>query len=167
MADDESNLVKVHFDLQEPEMGVGGESLWAAEVGPNLYELRNSPWHVRTVNWLDVVEASPEAEGKLPEFVTVHKRSGHRTIHFYVFDTGQSSKQEILDTCNQLGATYEGMDDRMYALDFAPEIDIAPAIEYLESLQDRELMTWRLNDYVHGRTMLSRRVFWNGKAREH
>jgi hypothetical protein len=147
LADDDSNLVKVHFDLQEPEMGIGGESLWAAAVGPNLYELRNSPWHVRTVNWLDVVEAIPKAEDKLPEFVKVHKRSGHRTIHFYVFDAGQSSKKKILETCNQFGATYEGMDDRMYALDFAPEIDIAPAIKYLESLQDRESMTWRLNEY--------------------
>jgi hypothetical protein len=144
---EDSNLVKVHFALQEPEMGVGGESLWAAAAGPNLYELQNSPWHVRTVNWLDIVEAVPEAEDKLPEFVRVHKRSGHRTIHFYVFDAGLGSKEEILDKCNQLGATYEGMDDRMYALDFPPEIDISPAIEYLESLQDRELMTWRLNEY--------------------
>jgi hypothetical protein len=147
LADDESNLVKIHFDLQEPEMGVGRESLWAAAVGPNLHELKNSPWHVRTVNWLDVVEAIPEAEDQLPEFVRVHKRSGHRTMHVYVFDAGQNSKQEILNTCNQLGATYEGMDDRMYALDFAPEIDIAPAIEYLESLRDRELTAWRLNEY--------------------
>jgi Domain of unknown function (DUF4265) len=73
--------------------------------------------------------------------------AAHRTIHVYVFDAGQSSKQEILDSCNRLGATYEGMDDRMYALDVTPEIDFAPAIEYLESLQDRELMTWRLNEY--------------------
>ena len=128
-------------------MGVGGESLWAAAVGPNLYELRNSPWHVRKVNWLDVIEAIPEAEDKLPEFVKVHKRSGHRTIHVYVFEAGQVNKQEFLEMCNQLGATYEGMDDKMYALDFEPEIDIAPAIEYLESLQNRELITWRLNDY--------------------
>jgi hypothetical protein len=145
--DDENSLVKVHFDLPEPEMGVGGESLWAAAVGPNLYELRNSPWHVRKVNWLDVIEAIPEAEDKLPEFVKVHKRSGHRTIHVYVFEAGQVNKQEFLEMCNQLGATYEGMDDKMYALDFEPEIDIAPAIEYLESLQNRELITWRLNDY--------------------
>jgi Domain of unknown function (DUF4265) len=144
---DDSNLVKVHFDLPEPEMGVGGESLWAAALGTNLYELRNSHWHVRNVNWLDVIEAIPEDEGKLPEFVRVHKRSGHRTIHVYVFHAGQSNRQEILDRCNQLGATYEGMDDRMYALDFAPEIDIAPAIEYLESLQGREWAAWRLNEY--------------------
>jgi hypothetical protein len=52
MPPDKSDLVKVHFDLAEPDMGIGGESLWAAPVGMNLYELRNSPWHVRSVNWL-------------------------------------------------------------------------------------------------------------------
>jgi hypothetical protein len=68
-------------------------------------------------------------------------------MHVYIFDTGQSIKQEILDTCNRLGATYEGMNGNMYALDFAPEMDIDPAIEYLESLQEREMATWRLNDH--------------------
>lgn len=40
--EDTNDLVKVHFDLPEPDMGISGESLWAAPVGPNLYELRNS-----------------------------------------------------------------------------------------------------------------------------
>jgi hypothetical protein len=113
---DKDNLVKVHFELQEPELGVSGESLWAAPVGPNLYELRNSPWHVRAVNWLDIVEAVPEAEDQLPEFVRVRKRSGHRTIHVYILNDGQSRNDEILQRCNELGCTYEGMDKRMYAL---------------------------------------------------
>jgi len=95
LADDESNLVKIHFDLQEPEMGVGRESLWAAAVGPNLHELKNSPWHVRTVNWLDVVEAIPEAEDQLPEFVRVHKRSGHRAMHVYVFDADRTVSKKF------------------------------------------------------------------------
>jgi hypothetical protein len=144
---DENNLVKVHFELQEPEMGVDGESLWAAPVGPNLYELQNSPWHVRTVNWLDVVEAVPEAENQWSEFLKVHKRSGHRTIHIYILDDGQSSRNEILQHCNDLGSTYEGMNDRMYALDFPPNIDINPAIKYFESLQEASLAEWRINEY--------------------
>jgi hypothetical protein len=60
--EDANDLVKVHFDLPEPDMGVSGESLWAAPVGPNLYDLRNSPWHVRNVNRLDIVEAIPRNE---------------------------------------------------------------------------------------------------------
>jgi hypothetical protein len=144
---DEERLVKVHFELPEPEMGIGGESLWAAQVGPNLYELRNSPWHVRTVNWLDVVEAVSEAENQLPEFVKVHKRSGHRTIHVYFLDDGQSRSDEILQRCNELGCTWEGMDDRMFALDFPPEFDVDPAIEYLELLQESSVANWRMNEY--------------------
>jgi hypothetical protein len=144
---DEDNLVKVHFDLQEPEMGVGSESLWAAPVGGNLYELRNSPWHVRTVNWLDVVEAVPKSEDQVPGFVRVHSRSGHRTIHVYIFDEGQTRKEEILQRCNDLGCTWEGMDNRMYALDFPPQIDVDPAIEYLESLREPGVATWRMNEY--------------------
>lgn len=141
------NLVKVHFDLPEPDMGTSGESLWAAPVGSNLYELRNSPWHARNVNWLDVVEAISRNEDEWPEFVRVHKRSGHRTVHLYILDAGKSRKQEILDDCNRLGSTYENMDDRMYALDFAPGIDLAPAIEYLESLDTDNIVGWRINDY--------------------
>jgi len=144
---DKETLVKVHFDLQEPEMGVGGESLWAAPVGPNLYELRNSPWHARNVNWLDVVEAVPKAEDQLPEFVRVHKRSGHRTIHIYILNDGQARKDEILRRCNELGSTWEGMDNKMYALDFPPGIDIDAAIEYLESLQEASVADWRMNEY--------------------
>jgi hypothetical protein len=144
---DNPELMKVHFQLPEPEMGVGGESLWAAPVGKNLYELRNSPWHARSVNWLDVVEARPQNEHEWPEFVKVHKRSGHRTIHLYIFDLGQPRREEILDRCNQLGAIYEGMDGRFYALDFARGVDIEPAIEYVTSLQRKQLADWRINDY--------------------
>lgn len=143
----DNELVKVHFDLPEPDMGVAGESLWAAPLGNDLYELRNSPWHARTVNWLDVVKARPKAEEEWPEFVNVHKRSGHKTIHLYVLNAGRSRTEQILQRCNELGATYEGMDNRMYALDFAPEVDIAPAIEYVTSLQEQEIADWRINAY--------------------
>jgi uncharacterized protein DUF4265 len=88
-------------------MGVLGERLWAAPVGENLYELQNSPWHARNVNWLDVVEAIPHNQDEWPKFVRVHSRSGHRTIHLYILASGESQKQQILEECNRLGATYE------------------------------------------------------------
>ena len=144
---DKDALVKVHFELPKPEMGISGESLWAVPVGTNLYELRNSPWHVRSVNWLDVVEAIPRNKDEWPEFVRVHQRSGHRTIHLLIFDAGMSRKQEILENCNRHGSTYENMDNTMYALDFPPGIDVAPAIEYLEGLQADHIADWRINEY--------------------
>jgi hypothetical protein len=140
-------LVKVIFELPEPDMGVSGEGLWAEPVGENLYELQNSPWHARNVNWRDVVQAIPANENEWPKFVKVHRRSGHRTIHVYILPDGQSRKQEILGECNRLGSTYEEADGRMYALDFKPDIELNPAIEYLEGLKEKDLADWRINDY--------------------
>ena len=141
-------LVKVIFQLSEPDIGdVSGEGMWAAPVGSNLYELQNSPWHARTVNWLDVVEAISEDEKEWPKFVRVVKRSGHKTIHLYIPENGQEHKQEILDECSRLGATYEGADGRLYALDFAPGSDVDPAIQYLEKLMAQDLADWRINEY--------------------
>jgi hypothetical protein len=147
MPDETEELVKVHFDLPETEMGVSGESLWAAEVGLNLYELRNSPWHARQVNWLDIVEAVPAKNGEWPEYVRVYKRGGHRTIHLYVLDLGLKELKHILEQCSLLGCTYEGADSKMYALDFPPGVEVEPAIEYFESLEAGELASWRINDY--------------------
>lgn len=99
------------------------------------------------MNWLDLVEAIAESDDKWPEFVRVYKRSGHRTIHMIILEAGKDRRQEILDNCNQLGSTYEGADDRLYALDFAPGVDTAPAIEYLDGLKAGNVVDWRINLY--------------------
>ncbi len=141
------DLVKVIFELPEPDFdGIRGEGLWASPVGENLFELQNSPWHARTVNWLDVVEAVANKENEWPKFVRVAKRSGHRTIHLYILDAGQPKKQEILDECNRLGSTYEEADGRLYALDFAPNVDLHPTIKYLERLKSEDVADWRVNE---------------------
>lgn len=66
MPDEEQkeDFVKIVVDLPEPDMGTGGEGLWTVQVGPDLYEVRNSPWHARNINWGDVVRAVPTNEGR-------------------------------------------------------------------------------------------------------
>lgn len=139
-------LVKVVFELPEPDMGVSGERMWAKPVGENLYELQNSPWHARNVNWLDVVKAIADNDNEWPKFVKVHRRSGHRTIHLFILESAESRKQEILDECNRLGSTYENADGHMYALDFEPKVDIEPTIKYLKKLKAKKVADWRVND---------------------
>ena len=56
-------------------------------------------------------------------------------------------KDEILKQCDELGCTWEGMDNSMYALDFPPEIELQPAIEYLESMKEANVADWRMNEY--------------------
>jgi hypothetical protein len=68
-------------------------------------------------------------------------------MHVYILNDGQCRRDEILQRCNELGCTWEGMDNRMFALDFPPEVDVDPAIEYLQSLQEESVADWRMNDY--------------------
>ena len=119
-------LVKVVIELPEPDMGVSGERVWAAPVGSDLYEIRNSPWHSRQVNWGDIVKARAEADDQWPIFIEVVRRSGHRTMRVHLLEKGREKQQELLAKFSELGATYENADSRMYALDFEPGVDVRP-----------------------------------------
>jgi hypothetical protein len=39
------------------------------------------------------------------------------------------------------------MDDRVYALDFPPGVEVNPATAYLEDLKAQGIADWRINEY--------------------
>lgn len=50
--DAEPPLVKIRFELEPDDDGwppVGGESLWAFDLGHDRYRLDNTPWFVRAL----------------------------------------------------------------------------------------------------------------------
>jgi hypothetical protein len=144
--DPREELVRVVIELPEPDMGVSGERVWAAPLGADLYEIRNSPWHSRQVNWGDVVKARARSDDQWPIFVEVVRRSGHRTMHVYILEEGQERRHEFLTKLNELGATYENANDKMYALDFEPDVNVQPVLAYLEPLKSKGLLDYRIND---------------------
>jgi hypothetical protein len=139
-------LVKVVIELPEPDMGVTGERVWAVPLGSDLYEIRNSPWHSRQVNWGDIVKARAQSDKQWPIFVEVVRRSGHRTMHIYLHEKGREKQQEFLAKFKELGATYENADSKMYALDFQPNVDVQPVLAYLEQLKTKGLLDYRINE---------------------
>jgi Domain of unknown function (DUF4265) len=142
----EQELVKIVVNFPEPDLGVTGEGLWAAPLGNDVYELRNSPWHARNLNWGDWVKAIAPDETKKPVFVSVVKRSGHRTIHVF-FEPELEQKPQILAEINKLGAAYENSNGKMYAVDCPPEVDIVPLVEYLKGLEGNEILEFRTNEF--------------------
>lgn len=140
------DLVKVVIELPEPDMGVSGERVWAAPLGSDLYEIRNSPWHSRQVNWGDIVKARAQADNQWPIFIEVVRRSGHRTMHIFLLEKGREKQQEFLAKFKELGATYENADNRMCALDFEPGVDVQPILAYLEPLKTKGLLDYHVNE---------------------
>lgn len=147
MDEQTENLVKVVVDLPEPDAGVSGERLWAFPLGGDVYEIRSSPWHARNINWGDWVKAVIESDDKWPTFISVVKRSGHRTMHIYLLEEGRERRDELLAEINRLGAFYENADSKMYAIDCAPEIDVVPVIGYLNELKRNGVLDFRVSEY--------------------
>ena len=145
MNNQKEEFVKVILELPDPSEGVGAERMWAIALGNDVYEIRNSPWFARNVNWGDWVKAIAPDNDKWPVFVSVVKRSGHRTIHFFLHEVGLERKDSILREINRLGAHYENCNGTMYAVDCQPEIDITPIIEYLNRLEAEDALRFRVN----------------------
>jgi hypothetical protein len=143
----EEQFTKIVVDLPEADDGVGGEGLWTVALGEDLYEVRNSPWHSREINYLDIVKAIAPAPDKHPVFISVEKRSGHRTVQIVVLEDGKSRKDEFLKELSELGATYEGAHSTLFALDFAPGVDWEPALNYLKDRLRENLIDHRTSAY--------------------
>jgi hypothetical protein len=89
--------------------------MWAKPLGGDLYEIQDSPWHSREINFLDVIRAIAPSEDKNPVFVSVERRSGHRTIQIILLEDGTPHKDELLAELNKRGATYHGPPNRTNA----------------------------------------------------
>jgi len=140
---DDQDFVKIVVDLAEGDLGVFGEGLWAKSLGNDLFEVQNSPWHSREINFLDVVKAVAPSEDKRPVFISVERRSGHRTMQIILLSKGKERQQEILDQLNKLGANYENANGSLYAIDFPPGIDWEPSKRYLEELTEKQWLEYR------------------------
>jgi hypothetical protein len=143
MPDSGQEFTKIVIDLPDAEDGVGGEGVWTVQVGPELYEVRNSPFHTLEINFKDTVRAVAPDEDKNPVFVEVFKRGGHRSIQIVFLDRTEEIKRDVLRGINDLGASYENADGMLYAIDLPPEVSFDAVADYLQEKQDAGLLEQR------------------------
>lgn len=123
MADDE-HLTKVHINLPN-HCATGGESVWARDLGGDLYELRNSPFHAYDLNFGDIVQATADHPELKPEVRCVVKRSGNRTLRVFFEKAATAKRQaQLLSTLKPLAVSYERATQHLVALDLEPEANV-------------------------------------------
>jgi hypothetical protein len=127
-----ANLRRVHACLSN-HGNIVGEYMWAAALGRDLYELLNIPFNLYGLNYRDVVRATRQRAHEDPEIRFVVRRSGHRTLRI-LFARGvpRAIEMETLGMLKPLGVGFEGGSDGFYALDLAPEGDLAAVCQRLE-----------------------------------
>jgi len=135
MSESEEEFVKVVIDLPDAEDGVGGEGVWSVKVGEDRYEIRNPPWHTLEINFMDVVRAIASAENKNPVVQEVVRRGGHRAIQIVFCDEGMEKKDVVFARVEELGASCENADGKLYAIDLPPLVDFDSVADYLEECQ--------------------------------
>ena len=121
---EEKLLTKVVFRDDDGNV----ETLWAFDLGGNLYQLDNTPWYQYGVSWKDVIEAVPENEGEFPLFRRVVEKSGYRTLRVAL---EEPATDEFLDEIKQLGCCFEGANRRYIAKDIPPGIDLQKIADFL------------------------------------
>jgi hypothetical protein len=111
------------------------ETPWAVALGDDLYELDNTPWFAYGVSWKDVIEARPPAPGEFPEFVRVVRKSGYRTVRVMLASPADQSAESrsLLGRLNELGCTYEKLNQRFISIDVPPAVDLMVIREFLIS----------------------------------
>jgi hypothetical protein len=133
--DDGSDLIKVIVDLPH-HWNTTGESMWARSLGSDLYELHNSPFSAYDLNYLDVVFALSVDPKLKPHIRRVERRSGHKTLRLiFMAVTPAPERAKILARVNELGATYENANGRLYSLDIPPTENYQSVCDQLWSLE--------------------------------
>ena len=128
----EENLKKIHVDLPN-HWAIDGESMWAEELGNDLYRIENVPFHAYGLNYRDVVRAAPDSSETIPEIREVVEPSGRRTIRVF-FDKAvdQVAQSKLLDEFKQYDASYEPANDRLIAIDIKSEGSYGAVYDQLE-----------------------------------
>lgn len=125
--------VKVVFRVINEDYSVDIETLWATPVGPDQYQLDNSPFYAYAVSWQDIVYAPLDREDGRPSFKEVVKKSGHRTIRI-IFDQPIQDGNEPdahLHRLGELGCIYEGDNRKLISVDIPPAIELETIRRYL------------------------------------
>jgi hypothetical protein len=133
MSDPSDNLTKVHVDLPN-HWWFKGESLWAKDLGEDLYEIQNVPFCAYGLNCGDVVRAIADADDLKPELREVVRRSGNQTLRASFAGSERSTDRQdtYIKAIEALGAWVERATASFSCVNIPSDVSYAKVREYLE-----------------------------------
>ncbi len=138
----EEKLTKLHIDLPQ-HWGTGGESLWAEELGSDLYRIRNVPFFAYGLNFYDVVRATAESPELKPEIREVVEPSGHKTLRILFPKSVASDEQvKLLDNLEKFKAGYERATATHVAIDIEPDGSYNDVYDQLQEWEEAGLLSF-------------------------
>lgn len=128
-------MVKIKIPLPaDTTFGGESESVWAEEVEPGLFRIKNVPFFAKGLSFDDLVLAE-EQNGELT-FKDVARHSGHST--YRIFASQGRHRPEVVALLERLGemhCTYEPATGKLVGIDVQPEADIYQVYATLEEAE--------------------------------
>ncbi len=127
------NLVKVWAEVTGFWAEVcSGESMWAEDLGNDLYRLRNSPFYLYGYSFNDIVYAKFDPSIEKRVIQNTHELGGHSTYRIMITENTQTTRfEELLELLDQEHAYFEGVDDKYFAIDVEPQANIQKVLKLL------------------------------------
>jgi len=130
--------VKIDFDLSDIQEGnwppTDFEGIWAVPLDDGNFRIDNIPFYVRSLSDHDIVAAHLTEHDKLV-FDRVIARGGHSTYRIFLTDRAHHDKA-LLESwwmkLEELGCGYESVNDRYYAIDMPPKVEVSNVYRLLE-----------------------------------
>lgn len=137
-----SKQVKVRFNLQGN--AAGGETIWAEQVGENLYRLLNIPFYATGYAVGDIVRCIPR--GGWSEVVGMEHDSGNGTIRIYFANSESPEAQEVLNELVSVSCEYERASSMLVAVSVPSTIEVpfSQLSNYLNSTSDDLVIGWEV-----------------------
>jgi Domain of unknown function (DUF4265) len=133
MSQSDKPTAKVLFRVPEEDGAATVETLWAYDLGNDLYKIDNCPFYAYDVSAEDIVYAPIDPDEERPTFKKVVTKSGNKTLRVIFnppVEPGNSS-DKILQGAVQLGASYEGANPGYIAINIPPSLELAIVADYL------------------------------------
>lgn len=132
--------VKIILLLEEDSWhGYSSESVWGKRRGGDLAEIDNIPAYAYGLAVCDIVKY--RGNDGVCEFVELVEDGGHSTIRviFRKYPSSEKSVGVFVERINDCGCRYESStlgEDKLFAIDVPPDLDINCIFELLEDYGD-------------------------------
>jgi hypothetical protein len=134
---------KIRFNLRGNP--VGGETIWAEQVGENIYRLLNIPLYAAGYAEGDIVHCS--LRNGWYEVVNIEKDNGNGTVWIMFTNAESLEAQEVLNELASVGCAYERATDQFVAVNVPPTLDIpfSQMANYLDSISKDIIAEWAVS----------------------
>jgi hypothetical protein len=135
-------MLKIRFAVNDL---ISGETLWAEDIGSDLFRLANIPFYVTGYAIDDVVRCTDENGWK--QVLRLEKDSGNGTVRL-IFNVASDSEKarQVLDELKSVDCSIEIASSRLVAVNIPPglEIPFSQLSNYLNSLSHEILAGWEV-----------------------